>query len=179
MAKEYESKEEVIKDLVDQAKKLNYNLYKDGLSFSGDSSDLICQFFRASSTCYEGVFFTLQATPHCCAMNFLHHFSCTSSIDRAFLKFTMDFFLARMTQFVGAGDNNRVILNMVETRSGTPMDAHHRVESIENPNIQYKPIFDYFHANSDVRTLLMVNQNTGRIIHHMECVFPANYFEDK
>lgn len=111
----------------------------------------------------------------CCAMCFLYDFY-VYKLDPNLLKELMDAFLGNATKWTWFS-SRRLIVNMVERRSQrTVEDALDVVVPSENPNMAYKPLWDYFHQNARVQTILMPNNNGGNIIHHMEVVFPVNYF---
>lgn len=117
----------------------------------------------------------LDKTPACCGMAFIHSFIIKSTIREQDLKYFMDTLLAWAKKNI-SGANSRFIVNMVETRR-TPagdgfLDPMEELTTIDDPQIQYKPLWNYLHTNAQaVRTSLMPNRNTGNIIHHMECIF--------
>lgn len=75
------------------------------------------------------------------------------------------------------GRANRIEVIMVESRglaaqkNGTA-DPMIEYEPIDNPNIQYKMLWNFFHKYSKrVRTRLEVNPNSGNLLHNMEVLF--------
>lgn len=126
--------------------------------------------------------FTVGSTPACCAMAFMHNFIIVNDpmwpgVNEEELDKILTAAFRDLNQY-GMLSSRRVILNMVETgRSG--YDPLMVVTPVENPTINYKPFWTYFHKHAaKVNTMLMPNANTGRIIHHMEVLFDPSFFKE-
>jgi hypothetical protein len=119
-----------------------------------------------------------KSVEKCCAMCFAYNFTVAPNINPELLKKLMDEFLKGRSNSIWTWfTSRRLIINMVEQRAGNHFDPMTEVVPVENPKVNYQPLFDYFHQNARVRTMLMPNHNNGNIIHHMEVVFPSDYFD--
>lgn len=160
-----------------------HNIYPFTSSITINGTNLTVHVVTAPARDYgtaQQVKLTIKPTEACCALNFCHTFAVTDNCDEKLVKLVCDFIFARMPQFIGAGANNRVMVNMVEKRPTPIKDPLAVVVPVENPEIIYKPLWNYLHQNcARVNTMLMPNHNTGRIIHHMECIFAPDYFNNK
>jgi hypothetical protein len=71
---------------------------------------------------------------------------------------------------------DRVVMTMVERRlnlgntSESRYDLLTPIKPIENPDIVFRPVWDWAHKQRRVQDMLMMNPNTGRVLHHMEVV---------
>jgi hypothetical protein len=119
--------------------------------------------------------FSLAIYPHCCGMmqlnGFRHDLTCSTH-----LLITQEELEELMGEFVkiyrSRGDYRlvRIIMNMVERRGSMGRNDLKEVEPIENPDIQYPGFWTWAHKQARVRDMLMVNGNSGNILHHMEVI---------
>lgn len=125
--------------------------------------------------------FQMGLTSCCCAMSFMYNFSILTDYGATFSEEELDKILTAVFRDLnqyGMLSSRRLILNMVETgrKCADPLTV---MEPIEDPTINYKPFWTYFHKRAaKVNTMLMPNANTGRIIHHMEVLFDPSFFKE-
>lgn len=120
--------------------------------------------------------FSLSIYPHCCGMMQLNGFAHNLEYYKYHL-ITQDEMEELMGQFIEIyrtrGDYRlvRIMMNMVEVRKGSRVKNDLKeVAPIENPEMVYPGFWTWAHKQARVRDMLMMNGNTGNILHHMEVI---------
>lgn len=124
--------------------------------------------------------FTLEYYPSCCGNRLFHTFKVDQRVTQEQMDEIMNTFFnenkytpSRETSgFLGKA--NRIEVMMVEMRTDTyrNRDIMQDIEPVENPNITYKTLWNFFHKyGKRVRTRLELNPNTGNVLHNMEVLF--------
>jgi hypothetical protein len=131
-------------------------------------SDKDCFFFNVLS-------FSIAIYPHCCGMMQLNGFShnMTNYSCEIISQDEMEELMGEFVKIYRAGDDYqlvRIIMNMVERRGSMGRDDLREVEPVEKPDIQYPAFWTWAHKQKRVRDMLMVNGNSGNILHHMEVI---------
>ncbi len=116
--------------------------------------------------------FYVDSVAACCAMSFIHSFLCHVPLVLPQEKFDvlMAAILDQLRADYDLPKSHRYILNMVEQRGGgvNPVEV---VQPVPAPMMKYPQFYHYFHKHSKkVSTMLMRNENTGNVIHHMEVI---------
>lgn len=124
---------------------------------------------------YSPISFSVAYYPSCCGNKLFHGFCVEEkSVTQDMLNEIMDAFFAENKDVFSS---RRLEVIMVEHRYNE--DGEHMYgtdpmadpEPIDNPNIRYKSLWNYFHTKARrVRTRLEVNANTGAILHNMEVI---------
>lgn len=152
--------------------------------------------FKTSSMVDGGVFvelgiagltsllaFTISPYPACCGIRMLHTFRVKDSFPPAILEEILNTFFANLNEAY-LGKCRRLEIVMVEGRPGFAtslqrglqgyIEKKHlddNIRPVADPQISYKPLWDYFNKNAHkVNTRLMLNLNTGNILHNMEVI---------
>lgn len=121
--------------------------------------------------------FTLEYYPTCCGSRLFHTFTVSPQITQEQLDEIMNTFFnenkygtADSSEFLGR--SNRLEVIMVERRPIVGRDPMTDVQPVENPHIEYKTLWNFFHKYAKrVRTRLEINANTGNVLHNMEVLF--------
>jgi hypothetical protein len=120
--------------------------------------------------------FTLSYYPACCGSMLFHSFYVKECrVSQEVLDEIMSAFFQENLVFLRG--SNRIEVMMVESRYDEDGERLHRdpmddPQPVENPNIQYKSLWNFFHKHSRrVRTRLEVNANTSNVLHNMEVIF--------
>jgi hypothetical protein len=120
--------------------------------------------------------FSIAAYPHCCGMHQLNGFVCQSNhVGHEVL--SQDDVNQLMAGFISIyrtkGDHRltRLIMNMVEYRRlDDRRNELREVLPIDNPEMAYPEFWRWAHTQQRVRDMLMVNGNSGNVLHHMEII---------
>lgn len=117
--------------------------------------------------------FTIGHYPSCCGSKLFHSFKVDPRVSQEALDEIMQAFVKdnehdRHGLF---GTSRRIEVVMVERRPAAGRDPLAEVEPVENPNIEYKQLWNFFHKYAKrVRTRLEINANTGNVLHNMEVI---------
>lgn len=120
--------------------------------------------------------FSLSIYPHCCGMMQLNGFShCLEYRQLPIInQEEMEELMGQFINIYRTGDDYRLVrimMNMVEAGRGSQgRNDLKEVKPIENPEILYKGFWTWAHKQTRVRDMLMVNGNSGNILHHMEVI---------
>lgn len=143
---------------------------------SRNSLGHITEFCVINRTGYLTVLaFTLMQFPSCCAMGLLHGFRIGLNEPEDKTHALLDIVLGALYSHVGGfHKNGRLVLTMIQKEPVAMKKGEEPV--LKSPaeskdSIQHAHLFTYMHKQKKVNTSLMHNQNTGRIIHHMEVLF--------
>lgn len=114
------------------------------------------------------VSFYLMNYPACCGAKMIHHFACgVFTVEQ--LEPILDRLIYELRDHGYLRTEERVIVMMVETGRGVhTIDAE--VQPVANPEMMYKPLWEYFHRQRKVNTRLMYNVNSGNVLHDMEVI---------
>lgn len=142
----------------------------------GENPQFVVQLVGPNDYAYINVLiFSISTYPHCCGMMQLNGFSHNLAYreHEILSQEEMEQVMAAFVEIYRTeGDHRlvRVMMNMVERRPFVGRDDMREVEPVKDPYIQYSAFWKWAHNQRRVRDMLMVNGNSGNILHHMEVI---------
>jgi hypothetical protein len=144
---------------------------------SGDNPQFVIQLVGPTGYAYINLLsFSLADYPHCCGMRQLNGFSTTldygshNILTQGEMETLVDG-LINIYRTNGDYKCTRIIMNMVEYRSlKDRRNELAEVLPIDEPSMAYPAFWKWAHKQQRVRDMLMVNGNSGNILHHMEII---------
>jgi hypothetical protein len=121
---------------------------------------------------------TLSYYPACCGMKQVNYFQARAIefLDWDWTVETWNTFMQTCFKDFGMQNKDtvsRIIMNLVEYRFGTDLDRddqYQDIEPVESPKMQYPIVYEWAKRQKKYREWLMMNANSGNILHHCEIV---------